>query len=117
MRGFCASLEETQPVRSLCAEYRYDIASLLRVAAADSARLDSFYGDGWLAARDAAVSFDPVSSQGIMSVAAAAILDETFAAYAVAVDAVYARYNTMRASVYAQERRWVDAPFWTRRHD
>jgi hypothetical protein len=48
--------------------------------------------------------------------AAEVVLDGNTVAYATAIDALYKRYVAMRASVYAQERRWPDAPFWARRH-
>jgi len=119
--AFCERLQRTRHVGPLCAERGYAIASRLRVAAADTARLDRVHGDGWLAAGDAAASFDPISSQGIMTAmqsgqqAAAALLNDAAASYAAAVDAAWARYGGERASVYAQEQRWPDAPFWARR--
>lgn len=119
--AFCERLHRTRRVGPLCAERGYAIASRLAVAAADTARLDRVHGDGWFAAGDAAASFDPISSQGIMTAmksgqqAAAAALDGSAVSYAVAVDAVWARYGAERASIYAQEQRWPDAPFWARR--
>ena len=90
--------------------------------AADTARLDRFHGDGWIAAGDAAASFDPLSSQGIMSAmqagqrAADAVLGrESFSGYTAMIEASVQRYLVQRAAVYAQERRWADAPFWRRR--
>ena len=120
--AFRRRLAQTLHVGPLCAACGHDVASPLRVVAADTGRLDLVCGDGWLAAGDAAASFDPVSSQGIMSAmqfgqgAAEAVLQGTSIGYAAAVDALFERYSAMRASVYAQERRWADAPFWARRH-
>ncbi len=119
--AFRARLAQTLHVGSLCAERGYRLVSLPWIAAADTARLDHVYGDGWIAAGDAAASFDPVSSQGIMSAiqsgqdAARAILCGSFDEYADQVDARFRRYAARCASVYAQERRWVHAPFWSRR--
>ncbi len=115
---FRTRLGQTRHVGPLCAARGYD---RLRVAAADTGRLDVVCGDGWLAAGDAAASFDPISSQGIMSAmqfgqrVAEAVLHGTSIAYAAAIDALYERYSGWW-SVYAQERRWPDAPFWARRH-
>src|SRR6185295_1556361 len=115
-------LADTQHLAPLCAAYGYDLASPLQVVAADTGRLDVVCGEGWFAAGDAAASFDPVSSQGIMSAmqfgqrAAEAILLESPLPYAAAVDALFDRYRSAHAGVYAQERRWTDAPFWARRH-
>jgi RNA polymerase sigma-70 factor (ECF subfamily) len=69
------------------------------MVAADTGRLDVVCGNGWLAAGDAAVSFDPISSQGIMSamqlgrMAAEAAVQGTLHGYAAAVDALYERYS------------------------
>jgi flavin-dependent dehydrogenase len=120
--AFRGHLAQTRHVGALCAACGYDIASTLRVVAADTGRLDLVCGDAWLAAGDAAASFDPISSQGIMSAmqfgqrAAEAVVHGSSIDYAAAVDALCERYSAMRASVYAQERRWADAPFWARRH-
>jgi len=119
---FRTRLAQTRHVGPLCVGCGYEIASPLRMVAADTGRLDVVCGEGWYAAGDAAASFDPISSQGIMSAmqfgqrAAEAVLHGSPAAYAAAVDALYERYRSMRATVYAQERRWAHAPFWARRH-
>jgi len=117
---FARRLAQTRHVGPLCAAFGHTIGSP-RMVAADTGRLDVVCGNGWLAAGDAAVSFDPISSQGIMSamqlgrMAAEAAVQGTLHGYAAAVDALYERYSAMRASIYAQERRWPDAPFWERR--
>lgn len=97
------------------------------VASACSQRIDPIAGDGWIAVGDAASSFDPLSSMGIMKAlgsaidAAAAIRCRlggdrgAFAAYAQSVAADYGRYLDTRARYYAMEQRWPNAPFWQRR--
>ncbi len=99
------------------------------VRAARSRRLAPAAGDGWLAVGDAASSFDPLSSQGILK----ALRSGTFAAYAAGDllatgdEAGMRRYRTFverefdgylraRARYYADERRWPHHPFWRRRH-
>jgi len=97
------------------------------VASACSQRIDPIADDGWIAVGDAASSFDPLSSMGIMKAlgsaidAAAAIRrrlggdGDAFAAYAQSVAADYDRYLDTRLRYYAMEQRWPDAPFWQRR--
>jgi flavin-dependent dehydrogenase len=96
-----------------------------QVAAAHTSRLTSVVGPDWLAVGDAAVSFDPLSSQGIMIAlesaldAANAIAeggDVALSQYASIVTDRYRRYLVERAQYYSAERRWPDAPFWHRRH-
>ena len=83
----------------------------------------------WLATGDAAVSVDPLSSQGILtalamgrqagSAAAATVLGgeaiQARAAYARRCRDVLRDHLAYRAAYYALEERWPDAPFWSRR--
>src|SRR4029434_4989904 len=46
--------------------HAFDLQAAPRVVAANSSRLDSVSGHGWLAVGDAAMAFDPLSSQGLM---------------------------------------------------
>lgn len=101
----------------------------LRRFSAASAHLEPCAGAGWLAVGDAALAFDPLSSQGICSalwtgiLAAEAITAHQCDAdagalpgYAAALRAHYADYRAQWSAYYARERRWPDAPFWQRRH-
>jgi flavin-dependent dehydrogenase len=90
------------------------------VIAAGTAHLERPYGDGWLAAGDAAASFDPLSSQGIVTAVlmgreAARCIDEP-TAYAARYQAIVAQFEAERRTTYRRERRWPTAPFWSRRH-
>jgi flavin-dependent dehydrogenase len=93
------------------------------------AHLEQLAGCGWVAAGDAALSFDPLSSQGILT----ALLMGSGAGHAIAAILMrgdrqplvwwgteYARlletHLRLRAAFYALERRWPNAPFWARRH-
>ncbi|MEP7339738.1 MAG: tryptophan 7-halogenase [Acidobacteriota bacterium] len=97
--------------------------------AAYSHRLDRVTGDRWLAVGDAAMAFDPLSSQGVFKALRSGIL----ASYAICdffkgdssglekYQSLAARefdgYLKTRAEFYGQERRWPDSPFWQRRHE
>jgi flavin-dependent dehydrogenase len=98
------------------------------VRAAHSQRLSEFGGDGWLAAGDAACTFDPLSSQGILKalrtgkIASFAVLDGLDGRAAPALEryeqllaAEYGQYLETRAWFYSQEQRWPASPFWARR--
>jgi flavin-dependent dehydrogenase len=98
------------------------------VHAAHTHRLERMTGDSWLAVGDAAMTFDPLSSQGITKGLRSGVL----ASYAVAdyfkgtaaglekYEALATRefedYLEARADFYGQERRWEDSPFWRRRN-
>jgi len=98
------------------------------IRAAHSQRLSDFGGEGWLAAGDAACTFDPLSSQGILKalrtgkIASFAAIDgledrgaSSLARYEGLLAAEYSQYLETRAWFYGQERRWPESAFWARR--
>lgn len=120
-----AELARTEHVA--CSISSQDAAGPVIVRPAHSRRLDRAAGPGWIAVGDAASSFDPLSSQGILK----ALRSGTFAAYAIAdtlggdpgsldryrrfVASEFDAYLRARAGFYALERRWVQGDFWRRR--
>lgn len=96
--------------------------------AAHSAFLDPCAGDGYLAAGDAAIAFDPLSSQGLLNalftgLAAAEAADahlrgdaDALARYKDTIAGIYAAYREHLQLYYGMERRWSGAPFWQRRN-
>jgi flavin-dependent dehydrogenase len=93
------------------------------------AHLEQPAGRAWLAAGDAAVSVDPLSSQGILTAlvmghagggAVAAMLIDGDQQALIEWGREYARllenHLRLRAASYAMERRWPSSPFWARRH-
>lgn len=99
----------------------------LHVRSARTQRLEHATGEGWLAVGDAAMSFDPLSSEGItkglhMGRLAAASLgvccrgeSKALADYQREVDTAFAQYLDAWRRIYAAEGHWPDAPFWQRR--
>lgn len=99
-----------------------------RVLPANTSRLTCVAGEGWLAAGDAAVAHDPLSSHGITMAlgaglhAADAVCEylggqrDALREYAALIDGAFAQYLLMRHERYRAERRWPREPFWRRRH-
>jgi len=124
--AFAGALSRTTHLRAVLAEYAPACAP--RGADAGSARLAPPAGDGWIAAGDAALSFDPLSSHGILNALHTGTLagsavhahlsgDPTVVpAYVRHVDALYAAYLQHLRAYYAMETRWPERPFWSRRH-
>lgn len=92
--------------------------------------LDHAYGAGILAVGDAAMTRDPLSSQGIAAVmedaeAAASVvalnfggnLGEALRSHEDRSRQKLAGYLRTRCSYYRSEARWTDRPFWARRHE
>jgi flavin-dependent dehydrogenase len=105
----------------------YGMSDSPTLVAADTAVLDPVFGTRWLATGDAAISFDPLSSLGILTAidfgaaagsAAVALLDANTgpaADYATRVTSHFNAYLAERERVNAEERRWPTSPFWERR--
>jgi flavin-dependent dehydrogenase len=120
-------LRQTKHLRQIYDRYEYVLCENPWIVAANSSRLDYPFGNGWLAAGDAAASFDPLSSQGIMT----AILSGLQAANAIvgywqgemvaldkygeSIKRTYKEYLQKHAWYYSQECRWPDSTFWSRR--
>jgi flavin-dependent dehydrogenase len=95
--------------------------------AAHSAALEPCAGSGWLAAGDAALALDPLSSQGLLNalftgLAAAEATDrhlsgavDALPGYARTIDGIRAAYRKHLRAWYSLETRWPEAPFWQRR--
>ncbi len=95
---------------------------------ADSAMLNRIWGAGWLAVGDAAMSVDPLSSDGIAraiesgAAGANAAMDwlngdkDALEQYAANQSEKFYSYLAQRTKIYSREKRWPDNPFWKQRH-
>ncbi|HKQ51423.1 MAG TPA: NAD(P)/FAD-dependent oxidoreductase, partial [Pyrinomonadaceae bacterium] len=120
-------LSETRWIQASVGRGSLDGDALTR--AANSSRLEPVCGTNWLAAGDAASTYDPLSSQGIVK----SLRSGIFASYAIAdslckrdasglaryeklAHREFASYARAHARYYAEERRWPESDFWRRRH-
>ncbi|MDZ4813736.1 MAG: tryptophan 7-halogenase [Pseudomonadota bacterium] len=99
----------------------------LRPWAAPSFRLDPCVGKDWLAVGDSAISYDPITAQGIhkaleMGIAAAHAIEQRlsgaiadFSGYERSIEERHAAYLDLRRLLYAREQRWPEQPFWKAR--
>jgi flavin-dependent dehydrogenase len=99
----------------------------LRMTIAGGTRSLPCAGVGWLAVGDAAVSFDPLSAQGLLNalftgLAGAATADDFLNQNRTSIEGYERRireiadvYDYRRALWYGMETRWPSAPFWRRR--
>lgn len=104
------------------------IPGSLRVCPVPCFVLDRVTGERWLAAGDAASSFDPLSSQGIHKAldngldaaeAVRAVLDDggadALARYSSRVRESFDAHLAQRELFYQREQRWPHSDFWKRR--
>jgi flavin-dependent dehydrogenase len=126
-RGLIAAAEKSPGLAEMLAAARFVPEGRAVLTAAHSAVLEPFIGRSWLAAGDAALSFDPLSSQGIMNAlftgraaaqAAANHLAGSRGAlgdYASLLAAIHADYRRQLRLWYGTESRWPGSQFWRRR--
>jgi flavin-dependent dehydrogenase len=103
------------------------LASPPRAWPAATQSLSPVHGEGWVATGDAAVSWDPLSSAGILKalrtgrLAGYVALDHWLGRpggterYARLLRREHEAYQAARAWFYGLEGRWSEAPFWARR--
>lgn len=106
-----------------------------QTAAANTTRLCQVAGQQWVALGDAAMSLDPLSSQGMFNGMAGALqlteliigsglmrhLNSTKTAqfqtdYTYQMDQIWGHYLKHKKIFYRQEMRWKESAFWKRRH-
>ena len=121
-----ARLDQTAPTRKRVADAQLEHGPI--ACPAHSQILDPVAGDGWIAAGEAAVGFDPLSSMGIGYAMASGIQAARIAASTLGGDKQHAQlfasdvrkhydaYLARRQAYYAIEKRWPESPFWRRRH-
>ena len=124
--GYPALLSETLHIRRRLEGYSCLEGAPL-IAPSNSSRLERVTGAGWLAAGDAASSFDPLSSQGVLTAAysglrAGRALDshlsgdfDSLRSYEQKMGTVYDGYLESRIECYRYEQRWPQSEFWRRR--
>ena len=118
-----AELRKTQHMKHLVSQ----ALTPLYHCAAGGAMLSQVAGVAWLAIGDAALSFDPLSAQGLLNaiftaeLAAQTILriaegdGAALAHYAAKLQEIRTVYLGRQRLVYAMETRWPDSLFWRRR--
>jgi flavin-dependent dehydrogenase len=123
--GFLTLLATTRRLSTYCDD-EPRLISTPRAAAANSSRLVQLCGPGWIAAGDAAIAFDPLSSYGIVVALRTAVWAATHVAhglanlplpddqYAASVSRLYTHYLSERRRHYRAERRWSESTFWRR---
>jgi flavin-dependent dehydrogenase len=120
-------LAQTRYMRSLVDAF--PLVERMVVCSARTQRLNKVAGRGWLAVGDAAMAFDPLSSQGISkglrhARRAADVVMAYLNGDAAALDRLgheadeeFMQYLVTRTAYYQVEQRWPTSPFWQRRHE
>ena len=124
--GWLSALAQTNYTRHRLSPKKKGKSSI-QVCSACSHRLMPSHGANWIAAGDAAMGVDPLSSMGIglalltgihaarVGAAACAGEDVSGCGYSHEINRQYEKYLELKRSYYAQETRWRKSPFWKRR--
>lgn len=125
--GYRTLLSQTRHLHQWITTHGHTLDTTPRGAPAQSCWLQPPLGPGWLATGDAAMAFDPLSSQGILTalftgMAAGQALhahlagdEDALTAYGAQLLAIRAAYRRNLTMTYGLERRWPQQPFWRRR--
>ncbi|AKT38108.1 NAD(P)/FAD-dependent oxidoreductase [Chondromyces crocatus] len=125
--AFLRALREAPETRERIEGHGYRLATPPQPQRAETSRLTSVTGAGWLAVGDAAAAYDPLSSHGIGSAmgsgyyAGHAIADhlahrpDALPTYVAVLQNAYGAYLDLQRQHYRTEHRFPGAPFWERR--
>ena len=125
--GFISLLAQTKHIFSRLTAHNYIMVRPPKIMTVNSARLELFLGERWLAVGDAAISFDPLSSQGIFTslyggLKAGQALNarlngdsNSLLEYSRNLNSLYEAYLHNYRRFYAYESRWLKYEFWQRR--
>lgn len=121
---FISALKDTIHIGHWCCPESISSSSL-QVTDATGSYLDEVFGSRWLAVGNAALSLDPLSSQGIYNAiytglrgaeaVKAALIDNDrtlLIQYGERIKSIRTAYGIAASGYYQQEQRWVEQPFW-----
>lgn len=125
--GWQAQLAQTHYTTMRVQQGGYRLVDPPRLVAVESGRLGQFWGEGWVAVGDAAMTYDPLAAHGLTLALAggrdaalaltAHLAGESaaLAAYGWQLETAFAHYVARRHTYYCAEQRWPTAPYWLRR--
>ncbi len=118
--GFRAWLEKTYFMHRFVDQHGLRLVRGPDTGVARTSRLIEPVGEAWLAVGDAALAFDPIAGQGMLTAlvtgtsGAEAVLNGT-GAYRLQLETIWQTFLNSRTASYASEERWPKAEFWARR--
>jgi flavin-dependent dehydrogenase len=124
--GWKKVLNKTQHIRKIIDEYDYNIYLGPYAILSNSTRLEKAYGQNWLAIGDAAATFDPLSSNGVLNaIDDGIIVSNIIKKYLEEEKILFESYNSYlirkfngylykRSLYYNKEKRWGNSFFWKR---
>jgi len=127
-QGLKDRLGKVPQLQNLLAEQEFLADGEHGFCSANETALDKPWGQGWLAIGDAALAFDPLSSQGLFNALYSGLAGaeavhrnlhgevSALAEYGAEVERVWQANFDHLYGWYQQENRWPESVFWQRRH-
>jgi flavin-dependent dehydrogenase len=124
IEGWKKMIQDTDYIKAIINKYNYNIISGPHIMISNSTRLEKVIGTNWLAVGDAAITFDPLSSNGILTAIRDSIsASDTIRKYLKGKDRDLEEYNKRiitnftdyikkRYYYYNLEKRWSNNDFW-----
>ena len=113
-------VQEGSQIKRLLNEHAYSPFEKVQLVSAASGRYQHFAGSHWILVGDAGMTFDPLSGWGsakaIVSAASAVQMVLNGSDYQAVCEELWKNYLMQYRDYYLAERRWSEAPFWSRRH-
>lgn len=123
-RGWEKIMQKTKYIKSNIEKYNYGLISGPHVMISNSSVLERVIGQNWLAVGDASVTYDPISSKGILSAINDGIIvadmiakhfnkkNAGFEDYNKKITTGFCSYLIKRNYYYNLEKRWENNTFW-----
>lgn len=126
-RKWEAEKDRTSHLKNLLIQFPFKQIGKTEVVQVENGRTAQIAGEHWCAIGDAAIAFDPLSSQGLLSALYAGIRikepvaqwlrgnRQPMAQYTENQMAIYQSYLANHTQLYLEEKRWPQSPFWKQR--
>lgn len=123
-RGWEKIMQKTKYIKLNIEKYNYEFISGPHAMISNSSVLQKVIGQNWLAVGDASVTYDPLSSKGILSAINNGIIvadriaesfskkNEGYEDYDKKIRADFCNYLIRRNYYYNLEKRWKNNAFW-----
>ncbi|CAM1340925.1 tryptophan 7-halogenase [Tenacibaculum amylolyticum] len=134
LSNFLALVQKSPIIQQLISNTDMNDITFHGTVSANSTRLEKVAGEQWIAIGDAAISFDPLSSQGMFNAMATAIQASELLqsvnfireessekttlfvkTYTNQIETIWSHYLKHRTLFYGAESRWKEDSFWKRR--
>ena len=124
IEGWKKVLRDTDYIKGIIDKYDYNIVAGPHIMISNIQRLEKVIGEAWLAVGDTAATFDPLSSNGILTAISDGIsASDTIRKYLMGKDNTLEEYNKKiitnfmdylkkRYYYYNLEKRWSNNAFW-----